>query len=159
MLRNFTGEESKQETEKMRIHRKGVLQSTAAILGITLLSACQPNTPVTDSPVETASSPDVPQTESPQTDDSCYVHLFDGDNFSDDNDIIYGAAKWSNLRDLPGATETDWTGGADSLKVGPSATVKVWEKENFQGRSQTFGPNAQEPKLDTEPRSMEITCQ
>lgn len=126
------------------------LPLATAVLSISVLSAYQSNAQ--------GSSP--ADNNAPETDNSCYVHLFDDDNFDDDddNDIIYGAGKWGNLKNLPDATETDWGGDADSLKVGPTATVKVWEKENFKGRNQTFEPNTQKPKLDLEFRSMEITC-
>ena len=127
----------------------------AAVLSISILSGCQSNASTTNTPTAIA------RKQTSKADNSCYVHLFDDDNFDDDddNDIIYGAGKWGNLQNLPDATETDWGGDADSLKVGPTATVNVWENENFQGSSQTFEPNTQKPKLDIEFKSMEITCQ
>jgi len=93
------------------------------------------------------------------TDYACYVHLFDGNNFEDDNAIIRGPGKWGNLRNLPSASGVEWEGDADSLKVGSSATVKVWADENFQGASQTFGPSARSANIDHEFKSMEISCQ
>lgn len=90
---------------------------------------------------------------------ACYVHLFDGDNFEDDNAIIRGPGKWGNLQNLPSASGVEWEGDADSLKVGATATVKIWADEDFQGASQTFGPGAREADVDHEFKSMEISCQ
>ena len=137
--------------KKMKNYRTVFLPLATAVLSISVLSARQSN----------AQDSSPAGNNAPQADNSCYVHLFDDDNFDegDDNDIIYGPGKWGNLENLPDATETDWGGDADSLKVGPTATVNVWENENFQGRNQTFAPSTQKPKLDLEFKSMEITCQ
>lgn len=40
------------------------------------------------------------------------------------------------MRNLPGANKSDWGDEIDSLKVGPTATVTVWEDENFGDNSQ-----------------------
>ena len=138
----------------------------AAALSLTALSACgtnaQPAEPRASNTVPaataTATPPNTAKASTPNAGNPCYVHLFDDDNFADENDIVYGPGKWSNLRGLPGATEVDWGGESDSLKVGPAATVKVWANENFQGDSQTFEPGTEMPKLAAEFRSMEITC-
>lgn len=86
------------------------------------------------------------------------MHLFDDDNFDDENDVIYGPGKWTSMRKLPGAKEADWGGDADSLKVGPAATVKVWDARDFKGKSETYGPGTEKPNLDFDIHSMEITC-
>lgn len=90
-------------------------------------------------------------------DGSCYVHLYDGDNFTDDNVIVKGPAEFSSLKRLPNSNK-DWSDEADALKVGPNTTVTIWSEEDFKGESATFQAGAEEPDLDHEPRSMKITC-
>jgi len=97
-------------------------------------------------------------TQSVQPTQPCYVQLFDDDNFDDENDLVYGPGKWGNMRNLPGAKEANWEGEADSLKVGPTAMVKVWNRTQFQGESETYGPGTEKPNLDFDIHSMEITC-
>lgn len=89
----------------------------------------------------------------------CYVHLFDSDAFdsTDANNVINDAGRFANLRNLPGATVTDWDGEMDSFKVGLAATVRVWTEEDFQGATQTYQPSAEEPDT-TGFYSMDITC-
>ena len=149
-----------------------ILPLLVAALSVPTLAACQPSgdasraqvsgTPASTTPSAHAQATDAQATDrtqkTPDMSKSCYVHLFDDDNFKDDNDIIYGPGKWSTLRNLPGATESDWGGDADSLKVGPSATVRIWSKKDFKGQMQEFGPATEKPSLDDEPESMEITC-
>lgn len=53
----------------------------------------------------------------------------------------------------------------DSLMVGSRATLTVWDKDDYQNRSTTFGPGQAIPDLDRrmggmeEIRSMRLTCQ
>lgn len=139
----------------MRNRRTMFLAAAAAVMmSLTTLTTYRLNAQAAD-----ARTPDaVQQAKTPAADKPCYVQLFDDDNFTDDNDIIYGPGKFTNLRNLPGASETDWGGEADSLKVGPAATVKVYASKNFKGKSRTFNPGTEVPNLDDEFESMEITC-
>lgn len=89
---------------------------------------------------------------------SCFVHLWDGKNFTDRDIRIEGPGRFSNLRDLPGSNGKSWDDEADSLKVGPAATVKTWKKMDFKGASQTYEPGSEHSKLSEEPSSLEITC-
>lgn len=106
----------------------------------------------------TTSTVSVAQDKGQGTDNPCWVQLYDGKNFTDENDRIHGPGKWNALRNLPGAKKTDWGDEADSLKVGPGATVQVWNNENFNGKSATYGPGTERPNLPEEPESMAITC-
>lgn len=94
-----------------------------------------------------------------RADNPCWVHLWDGGNFKDDNDIIYGPGRWGSLRNLSGASRANWGDEADSLKVGPKATVRVWNDADFKGTVFTYGPGTEQADLDEEPESLEIVCQ
>lgn len=90
-------------------------------------------------------------------DSGCYVHLFDDENFENENIMVKGPGRFANLSNLPG-TNKDWTDEAGSFKVGPSATVQIWTETNFEGRSRTYQPGSQVSDVDDEPESMVITC-
>lgn len=90
----------------------------------------------------------------------CYVHLFDGDDFdaNDDNFVLTEPGRYADLSDLPGASK-DWTDEADSLIVGPNATVIGWSETNFQGTQMIYEPGSRHPDVDDEPSSLEMTCE
>lgn len=87
---------------------------------------------------------------------SCYIHLFDGDNFTDDNIVIQGEGEYADLSDLPGSDGKDWTDEADSFKVGENTTVTAWTQTNFQGDSIVY-TSGDYPSVD-EPYSLKIKC-
>lgn len=89
-------------------------------------------------------------------DGECYVHLFDGDNYKDDNIVVKGPGDFPTLADLPGA-DKDWNDEADSFKAGKNTTVTMWTKTNFEGDSIVYRKGAHEPSID-EPSSMKIRC-
>ncbi len=89
-------------------------------------------------------------------DDGCYVHLFDGKNFKDDNIVVKGPGEFASMKNLPGSSK-DWDDEADSFKSGESTTVIFWFKPNFEGDSVIFEGGAQKSKME-EPRSMKIIC-
>lgn len=89
----------------------------------------------------------------------CFVHLWDGKNFTDSNIVIQSPGKFKNLSQLPGAKVKDWEDEADSLKVGSTATVKAWKEKDFKGTFETFKPGSSHPKISEEPSSLEISCQ
>lgn len=126
------------------------MKSHSIVLGLSVIVATLP--------ALTVPSAAAAEIKKPRADQPCYVHLFDGDNFKDENDIISGPGRWGNLRNLPGASKTIWGDEADSLKVGPAATLKVWDDTDFKGKTNTFGPGTEKADLDEEPESMEITC-
>ena len=90
------------------------------------------------------------------TPDSCYVHLFDGDNFTDDNIIIDGEGEYADLDDLPNSDGKNWTDEADSFKVGENTVLTTWTKTNFEGDSTIY--EAGEYPSEEEPYSLKITC-
>lgn len=92
--------------------------------------------------------------------DGCYVHLYDGDDFDerDDNFRLEEPGRYSDLRSLPGSSR-NWDDEADSLKVGPKASVTVWSERDFKGNKQEFKAGDEEPDLDDEPRSLELRCE
>lgn len=87
---------------------------------------------------------------------SCYVHLFDGDHFKDDDIVIEGEGEYPNLSNLPGADGKDWTDEADSFKVGANTTLTVWTQTNFAGDSTVY--EAGEYPSEEEPYSLKIKC-
>lgn len=89
----------------------------------------------------------------------CWVHLYDGDRFDarEPDFRLTEPGRFANLRDLPGATQ-DWSDDADSIRVGPKATVTIWSQTDFQGRSQVLQPGSEHPDLDDEPLSLELAC-
>lgn len=90
------------------------------------------------------------------SDSGCYVHLFDGDNYSDDNIVVEGPGDFPSLADLPG-TDKNWNDEADSFKAGKNTTVTMWTRTNFEGDSIVYSKGAHEPSID-EPSSMKIRC-
>lgn len=94
-----------------------------------------------------------------KTGGDCYVELFDADNFdaSDDHVKLTEPGRYSTLKNLPGADQ-DWTDEADSIKVGPGATVTIWAEPDFKGSSQRLEPGSEHPHVDDEPSSLELTC-
>lgn len=112
------------------------------------------------SPATSATPNDSQATEdSSNSDDGCWVHLFDGDNFdeSDDNFKLTEPGEYKNLEKLPGA-DKDWTDEADSIKVGSSATVEIFDKRDFKGNSQTLDAGSEHPDVDDEPYALKMTC-
>jgi hypothetical protein len=97
--------------------------------------------PETTPPAATAAGAN-PQPAQPASPDcgACWVHFFDDKGFdvTDDNHMICGPGKWSNLRNLAGGTKINWGDEIESLKVGPGAIVTVWTGEQFTGSSYTF---------------------
>ena len=107
--------------------------------------------------------PIIPQSGLPAS--GCWIQIWEDENFQDDNDIIVGPGRWNNMRNLPGANKNDWGDEIDSLKTGPNvASVRVWEDENFDDNSRTFGPNESvnnlcgSPDLGDTVDSLEIVC-
>jgi hypothetical protein len=87
----------------------------------------------------------------------CYVQLFDGSKFEDNNFKLRKPGRYTDLKKLPGA-DKDWTDEADSLKVGSGATVTVWSKTGFTGNSQKLKAGSEHPDLDVEPSSLALSC-
>lgn len=98
-------------------------------------------------------------TKAAKSGDDCYIHLFDGDDFdkTDDNFKLTKSGDYESLKDLPGADE-NWNDEADSAKVGSAATVKIWKKKGFKGKSKTLKPGSKHPSLSPEPSSLKMTC-
>lgn len=95
--------------------------------------------------------------DSGDTPESCYIHLFDDDDFGDDNIIVEGEGDYADLSDLPNSDGEDWTDEADSFKVGPETIVTVWTETNFEGDSTVY-ETGDYPSVD-EPYSMKIRCE
>lgn len=86
----------------------------------------------------------------------CYVQLFDGKNYKDDNIIVKGPGEYPDLKNLPGS-DKDWDDEADSFQSAPNTTITFYSKPNFAGKSVTYRGGAKKPAME-EPRSMKISC-
>jgi hypothetical protein len=87
----------------------------------------------------------------------CSVTLYDGEDFKDTHFKLTKAGDYKNLKNLPGASE-DWTDEADSAKVGSAATVTIYEKTGFNGKSATLKPGSDHSSVDPEPSSLKLSC-
>jgi len=136
------------------------LRCTALAAGVTaalLLTGC---TDPTTTPQNPNIGGDEPSTATPGSGgEGCFVHLFDGDDLNDEGSSfeLTQPGKFATMTDLPAARD-DWSGEADSLAVGPDATVTVWPEKNFGGQSQKFEAGTEVPHLDPEPMSLELVC-
>jgi len=90
--------------------------------------------------------------------DECFVHLYDGDDFdeNDDNFRLTTPGRYGDLNDLPGA-DKNWDDEADSMRVGAAARVTVWPEPGFGGEPARYGPG-NHADLEPEPRSLELDC-
>ncbi|MCZ7631746.1 MAG: hypothetical protein M5U19_22990 [Microthrixaceae bacterium] len=63
----------------------------------------------------------------------CWVHLYDEDRFDerDPHFQLSEPGRYPDMAALPGAAE-DWTDQADSIRVGPDATVTIWPQTDFR---------------------------
>ena len=118
--------------------------------------------PATSDEFDTSTESVPMTTQSPGgTESGCYVMLFDGDDFdeSDSRYLINEPGRYASLAGLPG-TARDWTGQADSLKVGGTATVTIWPEVNFGGTPETLARGTEIPDMEMseEPASLELTC-
>lgn len=150
----------------MKTQSKLGLLVAALSLSLVGLFACKPTPSPTPPPsVSTPAPTAAPTVAARSTPNPCWVHIWEDENFQDNNDVILGPGRWNNMRNLPGANKGDWGDQIDSLKVGPGATVIVWEDENFGDNSATYGPGTEKTNLRGDPDmgdnidSMEIRCQ
>jgi hypothetical protein len=141
-------------------HRKLMALLIAVTAAICACNSTPPTTP-SGPPATPSVAAAVPAR---NAENPCWVHIWEDENFEDNNDRIFGPGRWNNMRNLPGANKSDWGDEIDSLKVGPAATVTVWEDENFGDNSQTYGPGTEKTNLRGNPDmgdqidSMEIKC-
>lgn len=92
----------------------------------------------------------------------CWVHMFDGTNYKGNDELtIAGPIDMQTLKTPSGV---NWSRRADSLIVGPKATVQVYENEFFRDKNLTFKPGQQVPSLRKELGflhsidSLKVTC-
>jgi hypothetical protein len=92
------------------------------------------------------------------------VHIFEDENFRDDNDLITQPGRYANMRGLPGAAKQDWGDEIDSIRMGPRARATFWEDENFGDNRIDLGPGQERNNLRGDPDmgdqidSMELMC-
>ncbi len=97
--------------------------SAFVTFGFLVLAGCAAQ----EDPGTNVSPPGAEENEVDGRGEGCWVHLYDGDNFDEqgDNFRLTEPGRYENLANLPGADQ-DWTGEADSLRVGANATVTSW---------------------------------
>lgn len=109
---------------------------------------------------DSTTSGDSTQSTTPSVGDTgCWVHLYDEDRFDerDPHFQLSEPGRYPDMAALPGAAE-DWTDQADSIRVGPDATVTIWPQTDFGGRSQVLEPGSEHPDVAEEPMSIELRC-
>jgi hypothetical protein len=78
----------------------------------------------------------------------CWVRLFDGPDFKGKDELtIAGPIDMQTLKTPSGI---NWKRKADSLTVGPKASVQVFENEFFRDKTLTLKPGQQVPSLRKE---------
>ncbi len=87
------------------------------------------------------------------------MHLFEDEGFdeSDEHHRLSEPGRYADLETLPGAPD-DWTDEAESIRVGPDATVTIWPDGDFEGQPRELAPGSEHPDLDDEAESLELTC-
>ncbi|MGH8530405.1 MAG: hypothetical protein ACRETN_11310 [Nevskiales bacterium] len=68
-------------------------------------------------------------------DSPCWVWVYGEPNFQGENDVLCGPFKRGEMGKMPNAHKSDWGSNIGSLRVGPRATLRVWEGDNFEGPS------------------------
>lgn len=99
----------------------------------------------------------------PNVGNGCWARLFDKRDFTGSVFAMVGPVDIASNR--PGFI-TGFESGRnfDSLTVGPTATLTVWDHDNFQKKSTTFAPGDTVPDLDSrmgsteEIKSMSLSC-
>ena len=90
----------------------------------------------------------------------CFVILYDGDNFDEDDDVIRidGPGEFANLDSLDNADDKNWTNEADSLKVGNKAALRTRTDANFEDQEHSYKPGEEITDLDHDVYSLKIEC-
>ena len=111
-----------------------------------------------------SASPEPPS--APGAAQGCYVRLFDGDDFdeNDDNLRVAGPAEYESLKNLPDADGKNWNDEADSFEYGAGTIVTLYVGEDFEGEIGTYDDadggrvNDKTHAEYEEPSSMKIDC-
>lgn len=86
----------------------------------------------------------------------CWVQFYQDFNQEGPDYKLTEPGRHTSLSGLPGA-DSDWTGRANSLRVGDAVKATVWAKKNFTGDSRDLKGGAY-PVLGFEPSSIEMSC-
>lgn len=93
----------------------------------------------------------------------CWVWIWWGNEFEGKNDVLCGPFKRTNMIKLPNANHLDWSEEINSMKMGPNATLRVWEDEAFEGYSRFYEAGTVKEKFNEwddveQVNSMELIC-
>lgn len=95
-------------------------------------------------------------------DSPCWVWVYEEANFQGENDVLCGPFKRGELTKMPNAHRKDWSGDIGSIRVGPRATMRAWDSDNFEGPSFFVEAGVAIPNLEAVDRddinSMELFC-
>jgi len=97
----------------------------------------------------------------PDFGNGCWANLYDSTDFQGNQLQLVGPVDMPNMRTAFG---TDWSGQFDSIKVGPKATLTVYDNENYRQKAATFKPGQDVKDLDEKMgmfeqiRSVKISC-
>jgi hypothetical protein len=75
----------------------------------------------------------------------CWVRLFNGTNFKGNDELTIAGPM--DMQSLDTGSGILWGRKADSLEVGPKASVTVFENKLFRDKTLTFSPGQQVPNL------------
>ena len=78
--------------------------------------------------------------------DGCYVIVYEQPEFMGAGEYINGPSKYATLADLP--FRANWRRRIRSAHVGPTASVILWDNEQFQGVSRRLLAQAKHAVLD-----------
>lgn len=77
----------------------------------------------------------------------CWVTFYENENYEGRSITVNGPAEYNNLRSLPGAGNYDWGDKFGSLRIGPTAWVRLYNDEDYNDDNFTFGPGSSIRKL------------
>jgi hypothetical protein len=148
----------------MQHPRLSLLLSLVIIPGMSSCEKQKPSPAPPAAPPPSAPAPAPPAGPVAAADNGCWVHIYEDENFGDNNDIIRTPGRYGNMRNLPGAAKTDWGDEIDSIKVGPRAQFTGWEDENFGDNRIDVSSGTERNNLRGDPDmgdqidSMELRC-
>lgn len=92
----------------------------------------------------------------------CYAVVYDQDQFEGAADLFNGPARFASLKSLSQANYANWHNRIHSIRVGPAATVTMYEGPSFTGSSTQFAASTEHaaiaPRLSGRVQSFELAC-
>ncbi|MFO0572413.1 MAG: DUF4403 family protein [Polyangia bacterium] len=95
---------------------------------------------------------------------TCYVDVWEDENFGGGHDRLCGPMDAENMRDLANAERGDWGDSIESIKLGSAAYLAAYEDENFADNLRLFYPSSEHrnlkgpPDLSNTIDSIKLSC-